>query len=388
MSAEHQQFDICVIGAGMVGAASACALADLGLKVAVVEPFLPEKFDPRQTPDLRVSALNKHSIDLLTQLHAIDNIKQMRFRPYDRLLVWEDELAKTTFSAQDIGEQQLGMFVENRIIQLALLDSIEHQYAQHIKVFSDKATSIDTRSGDVILESEHAILARLIVGADGANSQVRNSAAIGQTGWDYAQRANLILVQMRQHIPNTTWQQFTPTGPLALLPMHDNYACLVWYASAEVSAHIQGMDKCDLKDAIVHAFPSLLDEFEVCERAGFGLTRMHANQYWRNKAVLVGDAAHTINPLAGQGVNLGFKDVSALVASIKQHGIDDLSKSLSEYEKKRRVQNLAMMTVMDALYATFSNDVMPLKMIRNLALSTAQRAGPLKNMALKYAMGI
>jgi 2-octaprenyl-3-methyl-6-methoxy-1,4-benzoquinol hydroxylase len=388
MATGGNHFDICVVGAGMVGAASACAFAKNGYKVAVIEPYMPEPFETQQAPDLRVSALNKHSLDLLSDLHALENIEKMRFRRYDSLQVWENELARTSFSAQDIGESQLGIFAENRIIQLALLQSIEDNFAGNITMFNAKAERIQTQSAELALESNELIQAKLIVGADGANSQVREAANIGQTGWDYAQRANLILINMHNKIADTTWQQFTPNGPLALLPMHDNYACLVWYASSEQSESIQSMSFEELKVAIVDTFPSQLEEFDVVEKAGFPLTRMHANHYWKDKAVLVGDAAHTINPLAGQGVNLGFKDVAALSESLKKASIDDLRHALTTYEHKRRAQNLLMMSSMDALYATFSNDIGPLKLLRNLALGAAERAGPLKNMALKYAMGI
>lgn len=388
MSKENQAFDICVIGAGMVGASCACALAVLGLKVALVEPYLPTPFEPSQAPDLRVSALNRHSIDLLSQLGAMQNIQDMRYRTYKSLSVWESEFAKTTFSAQDIGEQQLGIFAENRIIQLAILDSIKQRFDKHIVIFNSKASSINYATGEVILDTDVHLMSKLIVGADGAKSQVRSAAEIGQTGWDYRQRANLILVQMHQAIADETWQQFTPSGPLALLPMHDAFACLVWYADSDISARIQAMQSGELKKAIVEAFPSSLGDFEICDRAGFALTRMHANEYFRGNAVLIGDAAHTINPLAGQGVNLGFKDVSALSAAVKEHGLDDLSAALMAYQKQRKAQNLLMMSTMDALYATFSNDVGVLKLLRNLALGAAQKAGPIKNMALKYAMGI
>lgn len=388
MSKENQAFDICVIGAGMVGASCACAFAFLGLKVALVEPYLPTPFEPSQAPDLRVSALNRHSIDLLAQLGALQNIQDMRYRTYKSLSVWESEFTKTTFSAQDIGEQQLGIFAENRIIQLALLDSIKERFDKHIVIFNSKASSINYATGEVILDTDVYLTSKLIVGADGAKSQVRSAAEIGQTGWDYRQRANLILVQMHQAIADETWQQFTPSGPLALLPMHDAFACLVWYADSDISARIQAMQSGELKQAIVEAFPSSLGDFEICDRAGFALTRMHANEYFRGNAVLIGDAAHTINPLAGQGVNLGFKDVSALSAAVKAHGLDDLSAALMAYQKQRKAQNLLMMSTMDALYATFSNDVGVLKLLRNLALVTAQKAGPIKNMALKYAMGI
>jgi 2-octaprenyl-3-methyl-6-methoxy-1,4-benzoquinol hydroxylase len=380
--------DVCVFGAGMVGAASACALAQQGLRIALIEPYLPKPFSSEQAPELRVSALNRHSMNLLASLKALPYIEQMRFRSYDSLEVWEDSLSKTIFSAQDLGETQLGIFAENRIIQLALLRSISESYGDNIQIVKDKAQKVDVTDASVELQSGAKIQAKFLLGADGAQSQIRKAAGIGQTGWQYQQRANIICISMHQAIEDTTWQQFTPTGPLALLPMHDNFASLVWYADDESSAYIQSLDNEALKAAILERFPSRLADFDIINKAGFGLTRMHANQYWRHKAVLAGDAAHTINPLAGQGVNLGFKDVSALSDAVKEHGLHDLSGAFKMYEKQRRAQNLLMMSAMDALYVTFSNDIAPLKFARNTALMLAQRAGGLKNRALKYAMGI
>lgn len=380
--------DVCVFGAGMIGAANACALAEQGLKVAVLEPYLPHAFSPEQNPDLRVSALNRHSMQLLEELNALRYIEQMRYRRYDKLEVWEDSFAKTTFSAQDVGQTQLGIFAENRIIQLALLRSIDEHYSEQIQLIQDKATKVDTFTGLVHTQDGWQIQAECLIGADGAQSQIRKAAGIGQTGWQYQQRANIICVRMHQAIEDTTWQQFTPSGPLALLPMHDDFASLVWYADDETSCHIQSLDNDALKVAVVNRFPDRLGDFDVISKAGFALTRMHVNQYWRERAVLAGDAAHTINPLAGQGVNLGFKDVAALSEAIQVHGLTDLSSAFKTYEKKRRAQNLLMMSAMDTLYVTFSNDFTPLKLARNAAFMLAERAGIVKNTALKYAMGI
>jgi len=405
---DTRTFDICVVGAGMVGAASAVMLAQLGLNVALVEPNMPEPFDVAQAPDLRISALNKHSINLLEQCKALDTIKKMRYRNYERLSVWENITSMTTFCAQDVKQTTLGLFAENRIIQLALLDALREHHSDTVTVFNAKPDKIDVISGELTLSDQTQLRVNLIIGADGASSQVRQSAGIGQTAWQYQQRANIISVNMHKAFADETWQQFTPTGPLAFLPMHENYASLVWYADANTSKSIQAMNKDELKVAIKNTFPDKLGDFDVLSQAGFGLTRMHAKHYYKHRAVLVGDAAHTINPLAGQGVNLGFKDVAALYHLIKEHVVkkhvikkhvaedlpqlsmnpSDLENALRRYQTLRKPQNLIMMSTMDVLYAGFSNDIAPIKALRNIALGAAQKAGPLKNLALKYAMGL
>ncbi|WP_395342588.1 FAD-dependent oxidoreductase [Ningiella sp. W23] len=405
MITENSQFDVCIIGAGMVGAACACLLARQGAQVALIEPYLPSTFDPSQAPDLRVSALNRHSLDLLDSVGALKLIMAMRYRSYSYLEVWESDFSKTRFDSADIGEQQIGIFAENRIIQLALLEVLKRDFSDYVTLHRAKASSIDIVSGEVSLQDienessdgssrKHHLKAQIIIGADGANSQVRRIADIGQTGWEYAQQANLFAVNMHDKIADETWQQFTPQGPVALLPMHESFASLVWYADAQTSSALKHMDNEHLKSAIRAKFPDRLGDFDLIDKAGFSLTRMHAKHYHKHRAVLIGDSAHTINPLAGQGVNLGFKDVAALCKVLDESSAEDIHNShklsalFDNYEKGRRPQNLLMMSSMDALYKTFGNDVPGLKAIRNLALLAAQRAGPAKNIALKYAMGI
>ena len=232
----------------------------------------------------------------------------------------------------------------------------------------------------------------LVVAADGANSMARQLAAIGTQGWQYQQKAMGILIKTRGSQQDITWQKFTPSGPLAFLPLYDGFASLVWYGNDDLMKSLQGMNDTGLKQHIQANFPDELIDFEVLEKASFPLTRMHANQYVKRNLVLVGDAAHSINPLAGQGVNLGFKDVAVLLNAIDSaletgNSVFD-PQYLEQYEKKRRADNLLMMTTMDALYTLFSNDNSLLSGIRNLGLKLADKSGPLKVQVMKYAMGI
>jgi len=381
--------DVIVVGGGMVGAALAIGLAQQQFKVALIEKHALHDFSSEQAPDIRLSAFNMHSVNLLSQLGAWQHIKGMRSRVYTRLAVWENEQDKTTFDASEVGQEKLGYFVENRLIQLALYQQIKAQYASKIICIHDQdIVDINVDKARVCLASGETYEASFIMGADGAQSQVRQSAGIGTTGWQYSQQANAILIETREKIADETWQQFHPSGPRALLPMYDNYACLVWYDNAEKSSWIQQANTQDLKAAIVSHFPNCLGDFEIVQVAGFGLTRMHALRYGRGATIILGDAAHTINPLAGQGVNLGFKDVAALLDIIQEHGLDDKSKVIAAFEKQRRLPNLLMMSSMDLLYKTFSTPSTPVKAIRNAALNLANKAGPLKAKVLTYAMGL
>ncbi|WDD97729.1 FAD-dependent oxidoreductase [Thalassomonas actiniarum] len=387
-----KSYDCVIVGGGMVGAASALSLAELGLKVAVVERALPQAFEPGQPFDLRVSAISLSSQYLLEQVGAWQQISQWRLCPYKRLGVWEQELSYAEFNSDDIGQSHLGAIIENRLIQLALLDQVKNH--DNICLYCpDSLTSFVQYEQGVDIElSQETVKAKLLIAADGANSRVRQLAGIGTTGWDYQQSAMLINVNTGLEQQDITWQQFFPTGPVAMLPMPGQHASLVWYHHRDEIKRLKTLSLKQLEQAVMASFPKRLGQVEVLDRASFDLTRRHANQYQKQRVVLMGDAAHSINPMAGQGVNLGFKDVKALQKVIAEAiGNGECWHDpavLARYEKLRRHDNLLMMSAMDALYASFSHPSLLMKGLRNAGLFIANRAPVLKNKALAYACGL
>ena len=388
--------DFCINGGGMVGAALALGLAQQQYKVVVIEPYLPSAFNESDGPDLRVSAISESSVTLLKALGAWDYIKAKRVKPYIGLSVWDDPQHRTDFTADSIDVEQLGYFVENRLLQLGCLETLEH-YDNVTVISGTKVQSLSL--GDtayVTLDNGSSIEAQWLIGADGANSQVRQVAGIGSTGWQYAQQAMGITIKLDKPVDAITWQQFTPSGPKAFLPMFDNYASLVWYDSADELKRLKSLNNMQLSQEVINAFPHELTQndnrFTIVDKAIFPLTRSHANSYVKGCCVLLGDAAHTINPLAGQGVNLGFKDVETFLSVTANHApLDSLefAKALSrDFESPRRRDNLVMMTAMDGFYTLFSNEMAPIKWIRNQFLSVAQTIEPAKKQVLKYAIGI
>ncbi|MCV2885927.1 FAD-dependent oxidoreductase [Aestuariibacter sp. AA17] len=376
--------DVCVIGGGMVGAATALGLAKAGYSVLIVENAMPAPFDSESEPDLRVSAINMASVNLLTELGAWSEIEAMRLHPYDSLAVWEMPTSKTVFNAKDIQAPCLGYFVENRILQLGIHQALaccdNVTWKQHVAV-----TSITLSDESSIQFSDgEAITCKWVIGADGGHSATRQLVGIGVTGWQYQQHAMGIKIK-QSHSQSITWQQFTPTGPVAFLPLSDGYASLIWYHNAEHLQALKGVSPEVMKSRILDAFPDLGGDFDVLEWAAFPLVRQHANRYIDTHFALVGDAAHMINPLAGQGVNLGFKDVAELLKQCSKLGMTQ--RALAAYERSRKPQNLLMMSTMDVFYSVFSNAITPVKVIRNLGLSLADKAGPIKNQVLRYAMG-
>ncbi|WP_018983928.1 FAD-dependent monooxygenase [Salinimonas chungwhensis] len=387
-------FDFCVNGGGLIGAATALGLVRQGYTVALLEPQVPDSFEENQPPDLRLSAFSVASTQLLDSLGAWTRIPESRIRAYDRLSVWENNGARTDFDAAMLDTDRLGYFVENRLVQSACLAAIKaHNNGANLTLFSDKPEKIifnQPHGAHVVLNADITVQCRWVIGADGANSLVRRQAGIGVSGWQYGQQALGIVVKLATPAAGWTWQAFHTSGPRAFLPMYDTYGSFIWYDDPATIKSLSQLDDNALTQRIKKAFPGHAGDFKIVKKAAFPLTRMHAQQYIKHQAVLLGDAAHTINPLAGQGVNIGYKDVKAFLALTDVHrSPQSLSEGLKmSYEPQRRRDNLAMMSAMDGLYWLFSNDNPPLKWLRNQLLSVAQNALPAKRHVLKYAMGI
>ncbi len=398
-------YDLVIVGGGMVGAAVALSLADTELKIALLERSLPEAFSADQPMDLRVSALSPASIDLLNQLGAWQTLLSWRTCPYQRMRVWElDEDAEgvagqaarnlaTEFSAQDIAIPELGYIVENRLVQRALLDQLSG--VGNVTLITDGVERIDYSAASTIIEldSGKSLMTPLVVAADGGQSMVRDAAALGAHQWDYEQLAMVINVETVLPQQDITWQQFHPSGPRALLPLPGSNASLVWYDAPDRIQQLMAMDFEQLKATIEANFPKRLGGIQSIQtRASFPLRRLHAQRYIDEGVALLGDAAHQINPLAGQGVNLGFQDVAAFSDVIHDALVQGESISsvdvLKRYEQRRRKGNLLMMQAMDLFYRLFSNQRKPLKLARNLLLGLAAVAKPARIKALRIASGI
>jgi len=393
MTMTIQQAGIAVVGGGMVGGALALGLAQQGFDVTVIEQALPPAFDASQQPDVRISAISAASVDLLRGLGVWDAVLAMRAHPYRRLETWEWENAHVVFDATELKLPLLGYMVENTVLQQALWQALE----AHPQVTLRVPASVKNlhRHNDqhlVELDNGEQLAVKLLIGADGANSRVRELAGIGIHAWQYQQSCMLITVACENDPGDSTWQHFTPNGPHAFLPLFDRWASLVWYDTPARIRQLQGFTMEQLQREIAHHFPARLGKVTPVAAGAFPLTRRHALKYAREGLALVGDAAHTIHPLAGQGVNLGYRDVEALLdvlSNARSHGEAWASHQvLQRYQTRRMADNFIMQSGMDLFYAGFSNDLGPLRILRNIGLMAAQRAGALKRQALKYALGL
>ncbi|MCB5185965.1 FAD-dependent monooxygenase [Methylobacillus gramineus] len=387
--------DIFIVGGGMVGSALAARLAPSGMRIALLENHVPADFDPSSTPDLRVSALSPASIDFLESANAWTAITTMRSAPFKRMHVWENRPDQgTLFDAGEIGAPWLGHIVENRLVQLACLESLK-SYDNATVLCPDDISQISYQpeSSHIQLKSGQTFETALLIGADGANSQVRKAASIALDSQQYPMHALVATVSIHGGERDITWQRFTPDGPQSLLPLPGDYASLVWYHRPSEVRRLLALDDTALLDAFRQHFPKALPEITgLVHRGSFALTRSHATHYVRQGVALIGDAAHTIHPLAGQGVNLGFQDAEALSQLLlnawqEHHPINALS-LLRQYERQRKLANHLMQRAMDAFSYGFSNDIAPLRFVRNLGLRLANHQSPIKHQVIRYALGL
>ncbi|ROP59226.1 2-octaprenyl-3-methyl-6-methoxy-1,4-benzoquinol hydroxylase [Enterobacter sp. BIGb0383] len=389
----NQPTDVAIVGGGMVGGALALGLAQHGFTVTVIEQVPLPAFDPASNPDVRVSALSAASVSLLRGLGVWEAVLDMRAHPWRRLETWEWETAHVAFDAAELKLPLLGYMVENNVLQLALWQALEAhpQVTLHVPA-SLKTLERHPQHSVLHLDNGETLTAKLVVGADGGNSRVRQMAGIGIHAWRYQQSCMLISVRCEEEPGDSTWQQFTPSGPRAFLPLYGEWASLVWYDTPARIRQLQSMSMPQLQQEIERHFPARVGRVTPVAAGAFPLTRRHALQYMQPGLALVGDAAHTIHPLAGQGVNLGYRDVDALLdvlASARSHGEAWADKPvLKRYQMRRMADNLIMQSGMDLFYAGFSNELGPFRVLRNLGLMAAQRSGVLKRQALKYALGL
>jgi len=396
-------YDVVIVGGGMVGSMLAALLAThADVKVAVLEQQEPEPFLPGSNPDydIRVSALSIATQRMFESVGAWQGVLDRRACLYRQMLVWDgEESGQTHFKASDIGVDALGHIVENRVVQLALLDCIKRSeqvdflcplhilsYTSHPDHLSLSVSAEDNNN------DQRALTTRLLVGADGARSSVRQLAGIEMKRDAYEHHALVATVETEASQQDITWQQFMPTGPQALLPLCGSRASMVWYHNAGEVGRLKSISDAAFIEEMMASFPPRLGVLnKVYQRGSFPIIKAHAKHYIAERIALVGDAAHTVHPLAGQGVNLGMLDAAALAELISEasESQSDMAspRLLRRYERWRRGDNAMMISILDGFYHAFKPQAAPVRLVRSAALSVADNAGPLKHFVMRYAMG-
>jgi len=406
--ATQQQYDIIIVGAGIVGTALACKLAQDNptLKIVVVEAAT---FKPNYTAtefDARVVALTIASQQLLQDIGAWPSIISNRFCPYTHMHVWDGTgTGSIDFDCREVGESALGSIVENSVIVEALLQQLKLQQLDNTNVklmCPAKVSAINLPSANelalVILKDGTSLRAKLIIATDGAQSPIRHMAHLETREWEYGHTAIISTVQTEKSHQYTARQCFTEHGPLAFLPLetnegNTNVCSIVWSAETAFAQQLLALNEADFSDALGRAFEHRLGAIKhITQRYSFPLMQRHCKHYFKPGVVVAGDAAHTIHPLAGQGVNLGLQDVVALADEIhrameRNFSLADIS-ILERYQRRRKGPNLAMMGVMEGFKQLFAQDSLPLRWLRNMGMRQLDKTHLIKSKVIKEAMGL
>ena len=401
--APTQQFDILVVGGGMIGSALALGLSRQGWQVGLIEgapaASLMAPAEPASSVDdfePRVSAISLASQRLLEELGAWPKVQASRHCGYREMTVWDgDGTGRIHFDAAELHARSLGTIVENRNIVRALFESLSDSSVQLLDGVRVRAWS---RGQGVELEDGRCLAARLVVGADGALSRLRQWSGLATREWDYDQQAIVCTVRTSQNHRYTAWQRFSPTGPLAFLPLlneagDEHFCSIVWSQDTLEARRLMALETESFRKELEAAIERELGEvLAVSRRFAFPLRQRHAKDYIADGLALVGDAAHTIHPLAGQGANLGYGDVRALLEELeraRELGLapDDAS-VLARYQRRRKGENLAMMAAMEGFKQLFARDELPVRWLRNTGMRWLNQLAPLKNRIAAEAMGI
>ena len=402
---ERQQFDIAIVGAGIAGASLAVALSGEGLSIVLIEAQPIDRsrlsmdcslddFDPR------VSALTPRSRALLEQLGVWQSIADYRHCPYHHMTVWDAQgTGEIDFDRADVNLSELGHIVENRAITSALLAKVDASPDISRLQPATLLTCTRLSSSRVLLELEHGEMleTNLLVAADGALSRVRTMMAFESREWDYGHRALVATVEVARSHQNTALQRFLPTGPLALLPLPSangrHYCSMVWSLQEHLVDDLLALGDEPFCAELERAIEGRVGTV-VCstKRFAFPLRQRHAIDYVQPGVALVADAAHTIHPLAGQGINLGLQDVAVLAEEILSGHACGVSPGqlelLRRYQRRRKGENLMMMTAMDSFKRLFEQQSLPLRWLRNTGMRFVGQMRPLKQQLMRHAMGL
>jgi 2-octaprenylphenol hydroxylase len=390
-------FDVIIAGGGLVGTTLACILArtDRFKHIALIEASAPTAWQGDY--DMRVSAITPASRNIFQAIGVWQAMVEQRVSPFREMQVWDATGAgHIHFDSADIGVAELGYIIENRVMQRAL----EQCVAAHdqVTIFRPQRVvdmQLDDNTVTVMLDDQQSLQASLVVGADGSRSPTRDMAGIQTRGWAYEQSAVVATIQTGDSHRRTAWQRFLPTGPLAFLPLPDPHLCsIVWSTTPQQATALLAMSEPEFLAELQQAFGDRLGSMVRLhdQRGAFPLRLQHAEHYCHQGYVLVGDAAHTVHPLAGQGVNLGLADVATLAEVLVKARLAGRQPGemgvLRSYERWRKGDNLSMMFTFDGFKRLFGNDLAALAWLRNGGLSLVDRLAPVKQAIMRHSLGI
>ncbi len=400
--AEH---DVLIVGGGMVGLTCAILLAQFAndaarsFSIGIVETSPPAPAPPSADIELRVSALSRASRTILQFSGIWPTIAATRISPYQRMCVWQADGAagsarSISFDAAELGEPDLGYIVENGVIRRAAwervnaLDSVSLHLASAPADLREEADALV-----LILENGERLRTRLLVGADGVRSWVRQALGVPTRKREYGQRAIIAHVESERSHRKTAWQRFIAGGPVALLPLNDGRSSVVWSCPDAMATELMAADQRIFDQRLTLATDQVLGSLTTTTaRADFPLSLAHAERYTGRRYALIGDAAHRVHPLAGQGANLGLLDAAALAETLAAQQASLVVDPgdpviLRRYERWRKGDNLLTMGVLDGLHRLFGAGWVPAARLGGLGLGLVDRLVPVKRRLALYAMG-
>lgn len=380
--------DVIVAGGGTVGLAAAAALAQAGFAVTLIERASPPPPFSGGEVDMRVYALSPASVGLLDTLGVWPAIAAARISPYHGMQVWHQQ-AEQALRFDALPDQPLGWIVEHSLLNAALWAQTGDW--QRLSKTAITETRADEEGVSVTLADGRNLSARLLVVADGPDSPLREQLGIDSIGWDYAQRALVAHVTTEKPHGGIARQRFLPTGPLALLPLADGRCSIVWSCHTALADELMALDDAAFRLRLSTASGQVLGAITACTpRQGFALRLRHVPAPLVPGAVVIGDAAHVVHPLAGQGVNLGLADASVLAATLAAARADGRgwwrARTLQSYVRQRRAETVEMLAMTDGLHRAFGSDAL-LGGALGLGLSAVNRTGPLKQWFAARARG-
>ncbi len=391
---KNAQYDVVIVGAGLAGATFACALASSKLKIALIDRN-PGPDAPDGDYELRVSSLNRGSENILRQIDAWQFIDQSRTYVYDKVQVCQQDSHSTlTFDSTEMNEPYMGRMIENTNVVHALMQLVEVKdnisFVSGINII-DLAIKDDYAQ---LITEQGEFKSKLVVGADGARSFIRKLAGFEEIQGFYGQKCIVGTVQFDGDHQQTAWQRFLSTGPLGILPLAPGYCSLAWSCENTFADERLSESEQDFINALEQALGGHLGNvLAMPQRACYPLTHMHPQQYVAHRIALIGDAAHTIHPLAGLGANLGITDAAALARVLldqqsKRNMDPGLHQTLRRYERWRKPQNQIYLSTMSGLNMLFSEKLNSLSGLRSIGLQIADKLTPAKSLLMQQAMGL
>ena len=390
--ANTSSYDVIIAGGGITGLTLACALKHTGLRIAVIDQREPQAFGKDYA--LRVSAINRASLEVFNKVGAFEHMQQLRVSPFRQMHVWDSSgVGQIHFDSAELGLDTLGYIIENNVIQLALQAVVQQSETIDWLCPSEiESLDISAAQKQVRLADGNILTTQLIVGADGANSVVRHAMGIELVRKSYQQQAIVCTVATEYEHHQTAWQCFLPSGPLALLPLADGSCSIVWSLDESRVAQMMALDDAAFAEKLGESFEYRLGSVKTASaRAAFPLGYGHVDHYVQQGLALIGDAAHNIHPLAGQGANLGIMDAACLAQvitdALQARRQWSAFHTLRKYERSRKGDNRLMETTMTGFKYLFGNDNPWLTEIRNIGLNAVDHAGPVKQVFINQALG-